>query len=825
VISAAFLLEWTFRSSLLIGAGALLLRAFRVTDPSIRLAAWTAVLAGSLAVPALGAVLPPLSLPSVKLSIPLLPATASPVTIATPEVHETFTAAIRTVTATDSTAPHSPSIGVLRPATEHDQRMSWPMRIYVVGVFTSILRMLAGLALSMRLRRSSARTGAATRGVEIRESDRITTPLTLGIVRPFIMLPSDWREWDSATRNAVLAHERAHAGRRDSALQLLSLVHRCILWHTPLSWWLHRQIVQCAEDASDDAAIAATGDRVTYAEILLRFMQRSVGRGTAVGMPMARHGNPAQRIDRILDETGISQGIRRRSVAAIAAIAVPLAGIVAAAQARPEFEVADVRVSTPRQDGRNVILEGGGAVRGGRFEIYNATMVDLIRTAYRLEAVAVLDGPSWLAADRYDVIAKAQDDTPTATLSLMLQRLLAERFQLKIRRDMRPLPAWVLSRASTTPRLRRASGSDEPGCRILDDNERLACRSVTMDEFAARLREGRLTTLPVVNATSLEGAWDFDLRYTIPGGIFGVAENGAILDVVDKQLGLKLQREAVPQPVVIVESVNRSPTPNVPDLAELLPPERLEFEVAAIRPCEKVDLFSQRSSPSGQVATGCQPLSMLVAQAWNLCTYVQIAPNQVQGLCNFDIPGAPSWLTTKRFYISAKAPFAIGYLDTDVKYRTLLRNLLVDRFKIEARYEDRLTEVNTLTAIKPRLRRADTSRRTACTSNGAMRGVPTVLTCQNVTMAQLAEHLSRVPFVGRVVDETGIEGAWDVTLTFGGATPRAPATAGAASPPDPSGAVPLRQAIEQQLGLKMDRARRPVPALVVDHIEENPTEN
>src|SRR5208337_2385235 len=53
-----FLAEWALRSSILIVSGALLLRALRVKDPSLRLAAWTAMLCASLAVPALMAVLP-----------------------------------------------------------------------------------------------------------------------------------------------------------------------------------------------------------------------------------------------------------------------------------------------------------------------------------------------------------------------------------------------------------------------------------------------------------------------------------------------------------------------------------------------------------------------------------------------------------------------------------------------------------------------------------------------------------------------------------------------------------------------------------------------
>ena len=95
-------------------------------------------------------------------------------------------------------------------------------------------------------------------------------------MRPAIVLPGDWREWDAAKLDAVLAHERSHIRRRDPAVQVLSAIHRALLWHSPLSWFLHRRIVRVAEEASDDAAVAATRDRASYAEVLLEFMQRGV---------------------------------------------------------------------------------------------------------------------------------------------------------------------------------------------------------------------------------------------------------------------------------------------------------------------------------------------------------------------------------------------------------------------------------------------------------------------------------------------------------------------------------------------------------------------
>ena len=151
--------------------------------------------------------------------------------------------------------------GVEKHGTGVSERFDWAraaVMIYVLVALALLLRLCFGLAMSLRLLRSSRATGQATEGIEIRESDRVAAPVTLGIARPAIVLPGDWRQWDGAKLDAVLAHERSHIRRHDPAVQLLSAIHRALLWHSPLSWFLHRRIVRVAEEASDDAAVAVT---------------------------------------------------------------------------------------------------------------------------------------------------------------------------------------------------------------------------------------------------------------------------------------------------------------------------------------------------------------------------------------------------------------------------------------------------------------------------------------------------------------------------------------------------------------------------------------
>ena len=88
--------------------------------------------------------------------------------------------------------------------------------------------------------------------------------------------------------------------------------------------------MRLAEEASDDAAVAAAGDRASYAEVLLQFMQLGARRMRWEGVAMARYGRAHERIDRILDGTGISGGVTRFGWMAILALAAPLVYFAAA---------------------------------------------------------------------------------------------------------------------------------------------------------------------------------------------------------------------------------------------------------------------------------------------------------------------------------------------------------------------------------------------------------------------------------------------------------------------------------------------------------------
>jgi hypothetical protein len=325
--AAQFFANWAVRSSILIITGALLLPALRVKNPAVKLAAWRAMLLGSLSIPLLMAILPTLPLPAI-------PRQAHPAVLSVPA----------NLTAGPMNVAPLP-IGILRPGSG-ERSFDWMRAVAFVYLSVAgflMLRLFVGLAMAVGIIRQSLPTNLRWEGIEVRESDALSSPVTMGVLRPVVVLSADWRQWDASSLNAVLAHETAHVRRRDPAVQALSAMHRALLWLNPLSWVLHRQLVRLAEEASDEAAVAATQDRCSYAEVLLGFMQRGTRRASWHGAAMAHYDRPEARISRILNASGFSRGLTPSGVALILCVAAPLACLVAAGRAdaaQPSREIA-----------------------------------------------------------------------------------------------------------------------------------------------------------------------------------------------------------------------------------------------------------------------------------------------------------------------------------------------------------------------------------------------------------------------------------------------------------------------------------------------------
>jgi len=228
-------------------------------------------------------------------------------------------------------------------------RVPWTLlatTLYLAVASILLARFLIGLAYGRRLTRT-ARTiddPLVTRKLNSRvsarvaESDLISVPVTIGALRPAILLPTGWGEWDDAKLEAVFAHELSHVARRDALTQRLSLLHRAIFWFSPLAWFLDRHLANLAEQASDEAALSCGTDRKRYARILLDFFEAlhaAPGRVWWQGVSMAKAGQAEQRVERILSWKGsVAMQLKKSITVIIVALAIPV--VYLAASAHPQ---------------------------------------------------------------------------------------------------------------------------------------------------------------------------------------------------------------------------------------------------------------------------------------------------------------------------------------------------------------------------------------------------------------------------------------------------------------------------------------------------------
>jgi bla regulator protein blaR1 len=113
------------------------------------------------------------------------------------------------------------------------------------------------------------------------------------------------------------------------------------------------------------------------------------------------------------------------------------------AAAPKSFEVASIKPSAPIADGRMMVRMGTSP--GGRWTASGVTPSMLIQQAYDVREYQISGGPGWLTTERYDIVAKAETpDVDRETLRVLLQSLLAERFNLQIHRETKELPIYEL---------------------------------------------------------------------------------------------------------------------------------------------------------------------------------------------------------------------------------------------------------------------------------------------------------------------------------------------------------------------------------------------
>jgi uncharacterized protein (TIGR03435 family) len=230
-----------------------------------------------------------------------------------------------------------------------------------------------------------------------------------------------------------------------------------------------------------------------------------------------------------------------------------------AADAHPSIEVATIKPHNPDVSNQSF------NTTGDRVKILNQTVSSLMSFAYAIHSRQIVDAPDWIFHDRYDIEGKT-DTTGEPNLRQfqeMLQKLVADRFQLKFHRDQRELSVYAIRVTKGGPKLTPAANpTAEPDqqCNSHGTEMTQTYTNCSMSEFILGMQF--FLDRPIVDQTGLTGQYDFTFHYT--GDELRTTDPNAppgLFTAVQEQLGLKFEPTKASTGVFVIDHIER-PSPN-----------------------------------------------------------------------------------------------------------------------------------------------------------------------------------------------------------------------------------------------------------------------
>ena len=465
------------------------------------------------------------------------------------------------------------------PSLSNSEVMSWLVMAWFCGAIVLWARLVGGWIIATRMRSKYIRTAPAewsetldqlrarlrvSAPVRLLSSASVAVPTVVGWLRPVILLPvGALTGLQPEHVEILLAHELAHIRRRDYLVNILQSAAEALLFYHPAVWWVSRHIRAERESCCDDIAVAVRGDALDYVRALARL--ESCRPEHLTPSLAANGGSLPDRIARLLGQPrkpphyltgpGILTGCILLVVTACSLLGQ-------AVETRPAFEVASVK--------RDKSATGIDRIQPskGRLIIENVSLKRLIGMAYGVPDGRdyLFSGPDWLDSERFDIYATFPPDTSDAKMLLMLQRLLDERFKLKLHRETKEFTAYALVVDRGGPKLHK-SIRQGGAYKFQAQGGHAVGSSLTMPQFADRLsRPVFQLDHQVVDFTGLNGTFDLTLDWrpetTQAEQISDNLDRPSIFSALKEQLGLALERRKVPLDVLVVDDAIRVPIEN-----------------------------------------------------------------------------------------------------------------------------------------------------------------------------------------------------------------------------------------------------------------------
>jgi uncharacterized protein (TIGR03435 family) len=238
-----------------------------------------------------------------------------------------------------------------------------------------------------------------------------------------------------------------------------------------------------------------------------------------------------------------------------------------APDAKPAFDVATIKPNENGGSGK------GFGIRGRTFSTFNTSLADLIVFAYDVHSKQILGGPDWVDKEKYDItgVPDTEGAPSNRQWKMMVQKLLAERFQLTFHNEKREMPVYVLSVAKGGPKNLKKSDAIGDGfsvpIRNVPGGFTMPIRNAEMGDFTSFALQGAVLDRPVLDQTGITGRYDFTLTWAPNGTEFGgglppmaPTDNppANLFTAIQEQLGLKLEAVRAPADVMVIDKAQKA---------------------------------------------------------------------------------------------------------------------------------------------------------------------------------------------------------------------------------------------------------------------------
>jgi uncharacterized protein (TIGR03435 family) len=240
-------------------------------------------------------------------------------------------------------------------------------------------------------------------------------------------------------------------------------------------------------------------------------------------------------------------------------------------KAKPEFEVATIKPSDPNRRGWGITVN-----RSGVLSTLNTNLSDLIKFAYDVHPKQVIGAPAWVDSDKFDISAKPDvPGVPSVNqMKAMLQKLLADRFNLKFHHEKKELSVYAITVAKGGEKIKKEENSTLPIPGFGGMPQRgFNVRNATIAEFAS-VMQAQFMELPVVDQTGLgDTRYSFVLKWTpdpsqrsgfgggpppdAPPPVPDADAPPDLFAAMQQQLGLKMGTTKAPVDVMVIDKVDK----------------------------------------------------------------------------------------------------------------------------------------------------------------------------------------------------------------------------------------------------------------------------